>query len=72
MGDAADILGIKKKEKQEGFESAIGGPAEPKRKRVSAKPPNVSREVYALLGGNRAGERQRAHAHRRESELRRG
>lgn len=53
MGDAADILGIKKEDKGTTLESAIGGTsASSKRKqRVNSKPPNVSREVYALLNG---------------------
>jgi hypothetical protein len=53
MGDAADILGIKKEEKGELIESAIGGSsASSKRKqKTNSKPPNVSREVYALLNG---------------------
>jgi len=60
MGDAAEILGIKKEKKADGFESAIGSSsssssdAASKRKRT-AKPPNVSREVYALLGRSAGG-----------------
>jgi len=54
MGDAADILGLKKGKKVEGFVSAIGGSLEASKRPVKKRdmhPPNVSREVYKLLGG---------------------
>jgi hypothetical protein len=54
MGDAADILGLKKEKKVDGFVSAIGG-SDPKRglkkRDVPTNPPNMSREVFKLLGG---------------------
>lgn len=50
--DAADILGVKKVRKGPAFESALEGAAESskQRKKAAAKPPNVSREVLALIG----------------------
>mmetsp|Transcript_31601 Transcript_31601/g.71037 ORF Transcript_31601/g.71037 Transcript_31601/m.71037 type:complete len:563 (-) Transcript_31601:179-1867(-) len=58
MGDAADILGVKKEKAPQGIESALGGSSEPKKRGrpPSSKPPSgVSREVYALLGLGGAG-----------------
>jgi hypothetical protein len=56
MCDAADILGLKKEKKTEGFVSAIDGESKrTSKKKDTSLPPNVSREVAKLLAGQQQG-----------------
>ena len=55
MGDVSEILGIKKARKDNMPISALAGGSSSSKKRGGVKPPkppNVSREVYALMGFN--------------------
>ena len=61
MGDISEILGIKKARKTDDVpSSALSSSSSLSKKRSTGKalkPPNVSREVYALLGFNGANGR---------------